>query len=135
MQERPNKSALLAAIARFLSEEARPALSDPRLAFRALIAANLAGIVAAELASEGDHVAAELTRARSVLGETSMPLPQRAEVRRAELVEANRRLAAFLKSNAPAPDDLTRIHDHLMQTLQAKLAVDNPRFDLSREIE
>jgi hypothetical protein len=135
MQDRPNRLALLQAIARFVNEEARPALTDPRLNFRALIAANLATIVASELTSEDAHVTAELARANALLGDTSMPLPHRVEGRTRLLAETNRRLARLLREGAPSAEDLVRIHDHLMQTLREKLSVDNPRFDTSFEIE
>ncbi len=65
MQERPDKQVLLTAIARFLVEEARPALADPRLNFRALIAAHLASVVASELTSDEETVTRELARLRA----------------------------------------------------------------------
>jgi len=135
MQDRPDKRALLGAIARFLQEEARPALADPRLAFRALIAANLATIVAAEVASEGADAEAELAGARALLGLTqASPMPPREE-QRAALAAANARLAALLRDGAPSRDDVRRIRAHLITSLQARLAVDNPRFDTSLVIE
>jgi hypothetical protein len=154
MQERPNKLVLLTAIARFLNEEARPALADPRLAFRALIAANLASIVASEMMSDDDHLMSELTRLRALFRETEgqdekgqdpkgpdaagAPIPERTDARRAAVLELNTRLARALRAAAGADAgalDQASVAAHLRATLRDKLAVDNPRFDTARVIE
>jgi hypothetical protein len=135
MQDRPNKLVLLTAIARFLNEEARPALTDPRLGFRALIAANLASIVASELVTDEDHAADELLRLRAIFGVTGSPLPARPRDRHAEASEWNARLAKLLQSGAPTDAELEKIRAHVLQTLRDKLSVDNPRFETSMEIE
>jgi hypothetical protein len=136
MQERPNKLALLMAIGRFLMEEVRPALSDPRLAFRALIAANLASVVASELGSDDAHVTAELERLRGLFpdGPVAAALPD-FDARRAALADANTRFAAWLRDGAATDDELARAAEALRQTLREKLSVDNPRFDTSLDIE
>src|SRR5580692_116344 len=59
MQNRPDKTALLEAVARFLATEVKPAITDPNLAFRVLVAANLAAVVAAEVATEEAQEEAE----------------------------------------------------------------------------
>ena len=135
MQDRPNKLVLLTAIARFLNEEARPALSDPRLAFRALIAANLASIVASELMTDDDQVAGELVRLRAIFGDTNDELPARPHDRHTELSLLNQRLSKLLHGGSPNDAELAQIRAHVMQTLRDKLTVDNPRFDTSMEIE
>jgi hypothetical protein len=135
MQDRPNKLVLLTAIARFLNEEARPALSDPRLSFRALIAANLASVVASELMTDEDHIAGELVRLRAIFGDTKGELPPRPHDRHTELAALNLRLAKLLRSGSPTEAELTQIRAHVMQTLRDKLSVDNPRFDTNMEIE
>ena len=134
MQERPNKLALLMAISRFLVDDVRPALSDPRLSFRALIAANLAGIVASELASEDAHVTRELDRLRAIFPEVA-PAPASFEDRRALLAALNGRLAKTLREAETAPAEITRIARLLRETLHDKLSIDNPRFDTSLDIE
>ena len=58
MQDRPSKEALLDAVATFLLEKVRPAIADPGLGFRVLIAANLASVAASEIRSEGTQDAA-----------------------------------------------------------------------------
>ncbi len=136
MQERPNKLVLLTAIARFLMEEARPALSDPRLAFRALIAANLASVVASELASAPESVARDLARLRPLFPDVADGgAAESFETRRALVAELNARLARHLRDEAPSVDETARIAAVLRESLREKLAVDNPRFDTSLEIE
>ncbi len=136
MQERPNKLVLLTAIARFLNEEARPALADPRLAFRALIAANLASIVASEMMTDDDHLTSELSRLRAIFSDDAAVagIPERTDARRAAVLELNARLARALRAE-DTTIDAKRVADHLRETLKDKLSVDNPRFDTARVIE
>ncbi len=137
MQERPNKLVLLSAIARFLVEDARPALSDPRLAFRALIAANLATIVASELSTDAEATRAELARLRALFPDAP-PVGESADGERDEreqVVALTERLARRLREESPGQDEVARIAAALRESLREKLAVDNPRFDTSPEIE
>jgi hypothetical protein len=140
MQERPNKLVLLSAIARFLVEDARPALSDPRLAFRALIAANLASIVASELSSDAEATRSELARLRALFPDAP-PAGESLDGERGERDERDQvlalteRLARRLREESPGEDELARIAAALRESLREKLAVDNPRFDTSPEIE
>jgi hypothetical protein len=140
MQERPSKLVLLSAIARFLVEDARPALSDPRLAFRALIAANLASIVASELSSDAEATRSELTRLRALFPDAppagESPEGEHGEQDpRDQVVALTERLARRLREESPGQDELARIAAALRESLREKLAVDNPRFDTSPEIE
>lgn len=136
MQERPNKLALLAAISRFLIEEARPALADPRLNFRALIAAHLANVVASELASDEGAVTRDLARLRPFFPDPSLvPASESLDDRRALLADMNARLAARLREKTPHPAELAEIAAALRESLREKLAIENPRFDTSLEIE
>jgi Domain of unknown function (DUF6285) len=138
MQERPNKLVLLTAIARFLMEEVRPALSEPRLAFRALIAANLASVVASELASDSEVVARDLERLAPLLPDAADAREEADpsfESQRARVADLNARLASGLRDGGVADDDLARVAAVLRDSLREKLAVDNPRFDTSLDIE
>ncbi len=137
MQERPNKLVLLTAIARFLNEEARPALADPRLAFRALIAANLASIVASEMMTDDDHLLGELTRLRAIFEDADpvAPVPARTDERREAVAALNVRLARALRDDTLPEAAVARVAAHLQETLRDKLSVDNPRFDTARTIE
>jgi hypothetical protein len=135
MQERPNKLVLLTALARFLVEEVRPALSDPRLAFRALIAANLASVVASELASDDGAVTRDLDRLRPLLPEVGELADDSFESRRARVAELSDRLAARLRDDDLSPEEAARVATALRDSLREKLAIDNPRFDTSLDIE
>jgi hypothetical protein len=135
MQERPNKLVLLTALARFLMEEVRPALSDPRLAFRALIAANLASVVASELASDEGAVTRDLERLAPLFDDVELLADDSFESRRAAVADLNARLAARLREGALSADETARVADVLRDSLREKLAIDNPRFDTSLDIE
>ena len=133
MQDRPDKLALLQSIARFLVEEARPAMQDPRLNFRTLIAANLAHIVASELSTDDEHVKRELARLRGVVPDVGDGPTH--ELRREALLEANARLANWFREGEPDDADVAKVAGILRETLKDKLSVDNPRFDTSLDIE
>jgi len=137
MQERPNKLVLLSAIARFLVEDARPALSDPRLAFRALIAANLASIVASELSTDVEATRTELARLRALFPDAP-PAGESLDGerdQRDQVLALTARLARRLREESPGEDEVARIAAAFRESLREKLAVDNPRFDTSPEIE
>jgi hypothetical protein len=135
MQERPNKLVLLAAISRFLVEEARPALADPRLSFRALIAAHLASVVASELTSDEDAVTREIARLGRLFPDAAPPETGSLDARRAFAIALNVRLAAELRESTHAAAELAEIAAVLRESLREKLAIENPRFDTSLTIE
>jgi hypothetical protein len=134
MQERPDKLVLLGAISRFLVEEVRPALTDSRLNFRALIAAHLAHVVATEIGSDEATLTREMARLQPFFPDVPAP-GESFEARRAFVAELNRRLAAMLREEAPADAELARIAAVLRESLREKLAIENPRFDVALDIE
>jgi hypothetical protein len=135
MQNRPDKATLLEAVARFLATEVKPAIADPALAFRVLVAANLAAVVAAEVMTEEAQEQAELERLRGLLGAEGAPLPGSAAARKAEIRERNRALVALVGSAALGEADAQRIRDHVMLTLRGELLAQSPKFDTSLDIE
>jgi hypothetical protein len=134
MQERPDKLVLLAAISRFLVEEVRPALSDPRLNFRALIAAHLAHVVATEIGSDEAAVTRELGRLLPLFPDVAPP-GEAFPARRALLADLSARLAARLRDGAFSAGETKAIAAMLRESLGEKLEIENPRFDLAMEIE
>src|SRR5205814_252128 len=68
MQDRPTSTELLAAVREFLQREIVPTLGDHRQKFRALIAANVLGVVERELAGEEERLRAEWARLGALLG-------------------------------------------------------------------
>jgi hypothetical protein len=132
MQERPNKLVLLNAISRFLVEEVRPALTDPRLNFRALIAAHLASVVASELSSDEESVTRELARLGRIFPDAAPPPTGSLDARRAYAAELNARLATELREGTRPAAEIANL---LRESLREKLAIENPRFDTSLTIE
>lgn len=133
MQDRPEKEVLLDALANFLIQQVRPAVSDPGLNFRVLIAANIAMQVAAEIRGEETQDAAELTRLRELLAD--VPVSGELSTRSGQLAATkalNQALAERLKAGTI---DFAKATEHLKQTLIEKLGVNNPRFDTALEIE
>ncbi|MCC6551480.1 MAG: hypothetical protein IT372_00475 [Polyangiaceae bacterium] len=135
MQDRPDKLALLGAIARVLERDVRPALKDPGLSFRALVAAHLATTLAAEIEAEDDIEAAELSRLRALLPDSAGPdeVPETRASRRRERLRLRRELARRIRARALDDQQRARAFAHVMQTLREDLRVYNRKFDTSAE--
>jgi hypothetical protein len=137
MQNRPDRVSLLLAIARFLEKDVRPALArETGLAFRALVAANLAAIVAGETAFEDALLDGELGRLRALLPD--VPMDESALVRAAGKREAilrlNRELAARIRARSVSREARFALLPHLQTTLKDELAITNPRFDTTADV-
>jgi len=141
VQQRPDKAALLDAVAQFLISEVYPALPDKKLNFRVLIAANLANVVSAELKSEEARASSELARLEALLPEgltgelEKPPGALTGEARAQALTVLNRALSEGIRKRRFSPETLKQIQAHLKQTLTDTLSVVNPRFDTSPIIE
>ena len=135
MQTRPDQSTLLEAVATFLLEEVTPKLKDDKaLAFRLMIAANLANVVATELRTQDDRFSHEARRLKGLLhgaGDESKLWSSRTHERLDALTALERDLAQRLRSGRVKIDD--KVIDHLVQTTKDTLGAVNPRFDLSDE--
>lgn len=139
MQDAPTKETLLLAVAKFLMTEVRPAVTDPRLSFRLLIAANLAGIVAQECAGEDEQNRAELARLAAIFTDLAADTPGAASLppRTKDLqaiARGNARLAKGIRDGSLDPKPGGPVFQHVKQTLTEKLAIDNPRFDAKRDL-
>ena len=135
MQYRPDRLRLLLAVGDFLEQDVRPALDDPAMGFRVLIAANLCRIVAGELMTEPAHDASELKGLAALLPDLDVPDAPDPEQRRAAIARGNAMLAERLREGQVESRDLPAVREHLWRTLCDRLSVSNPRFDTSREIE
>ena len=100
-----------------------------------LIAANLAMVVASEIRSEEGQNAAELGRLRDLLPDVVVPSDQTMEGSRKAIATLNAALAERLRSGAFDAPAFARATAHVKQTLMEKLAVNNPRFETSLDIE
>jgi uncharacterized protein YlxW (UPF0749 family) len=136
MQDAPTKETLLLALAKFIMTDVRPAVSDSRLSFRLLIAANLAGIVAQECAGEDEQNRAEIARLAALfpeLAELQKEVPPRAAQVRA-MADGNAKLAKDIAAGALDVTPGGPTFAHVKQTLIEKLQIDNPRFDARRDL-
>lgn len=121
LDERPTAVELVAAVADFLEREVQPTL-DGRLAFHTKVAANALRIVERELTSGPGAAAADLARLRQLTGTDG------------DLATLNAVLAQRIRSGElPAGDPALRTH--LVRSVLARIAVDNPRYPSIREAE
>jgi uncharacterized protein DUF6285 len=119
LDERPTAAELVAAVADFLERAVQPTL-DGRLAFHTKVAANALRIVERELTSGPSAAAAEHARLRELTG-TEGALPT------LNAVLAQRIRAGDLSVDDPA------LRDHLVRSVLARIAIDNPRYPSLRE--
>jgi hypothetical protein len=126
MQDKPTSIELLEALAAFLREEVAPRV-DGGLRFKAIVGANVAGIVAREIALGPAADRDELARLTSLLGDDAAsggPQDVATEVRRLSF-ELCRRIDAGDGDDGPWRRALL---DHLRRTVDAKLSIDSPRI-------
>jgi hypothetical protein len=138
MQNRPDKAALLDAVARFLEREIKPLVKDPSLSFRVLIAANLCQLVGAEIQMEDPATDAELDRLAALLPDVEIDLArarQSREGRQKALLLLGTELCARIERGALAADPGSEAWEHVMTTLRGELLTSSPRFDTSPDIE
>ena len=129
MQNRPDHSTLLDAIAGFLMADLVPKLeADKALQFRVLIAANLATVVAGELRTRTARFASEAARLSALLGNPNVPTDD------AALEALNRQLATALRQHTLSPAQLQGTLDHLLATARETLEVTNPRFEQAEDL-
>jgi hypothetical protein len=124
MQNRPDHSTLLDAVASFLMADLVPKLeADKALQFRVLIAANLATVVAGELRTHSTRLSAETERLQALLS-----------AKDSDAEAMNRQLASALRKNELSQVQLDKALEHLLATAKETLEVTNPRFELNEEL-
>ena len=123
MQDRPSAAELAQAVREFIETEALPEIDDPRLRFRALVAANGLGILERELALGASLVRREVGSLARLLGHAD-PLPDDLDELRRRASDLNRELALRIRADA-APDGSLA---HLLATVTDKLRVASPRY-------
>jgi len=125
VNDRPTAEELLGALERFLREQVVPVLDGPRR-FHARVAANVAGIVAREIARGDADLRAEWAGLAGLLGREG-PAPPDAGALRAAVEDANRELVRRIRAGAAdAGPWRADVIAHLKQTVAAKLAVSLP---------
>jgi len=133
MQDRPAAGELLAAVRQFLQGELAPTLGDPRQRFRALIAANVLGIVERELAGEEERLRAEWVRLGALLGDDGQigegTAPATTQDLRAGVDARKRELCGRIRAGE-ADDGPWRgeVLAYARWAVEEKLRVSNPRY-------
>jgi hypothetical protein len=119
MQDLPDRNVLLQAVAGFLHQDVVPQVADRALAFRLRIAAHLVATVARELLVE----------------EAPPPAGEGRDLRHAAIRGATDRLVEQARTADPDSDAALALRRLVQADLRAKLAVINPGFDLSPDVE
>lgn len=126
MQDKPTAIEMLEALEVFLREEVAPKM-EGGLRFKALVGANVAGIVAREIALGPGQDRVQLARLKALLHEDAAAGGEddvAAEVRDLSR-ELCRRIDAGDADSGPWRDEVLA---HLRACVAEKLAVDNPRL-------
>lgn len=138
MQDSPSTRDLITAVAQFLQIEIAPTLTDHRLKFRALVAANVLTIIGRELEMSDTQLQAERERLHQVFSlATILPSPYGRGAGgegidgngRAETEQLTRDLARLIRAGKAEEG---AFHDavfaHIEQTVIEKLEIANPKF-------
>jgi hypothetical protein len=128
MNDRPTAAELIAATRQFLESELIPTLTDARLRFQTLVAANVLSIVERELHAEEEHLLGEWQRLAELL-KLNREAPQRLAALRQGVREANEELCRRIRQGTfderPCFLALSR---QLRQIVERKLEIANPRY-------
>jgi len=124
VQDKPTAEELLEALAQFLEAEVIPAF-EGRGRFHAIVAANVARIVAREIQLAPEHAKREYAALCDLLGKTPTdPAPTQAT-----LAQLNAELCERIEDGAADRGDYRRkVLDFLRSAVAAKLAIDNPKM-------
>ena len=123
MQDRPHAAELAQAVREFIETEVLPEIDDPRLRFRALVAANGLGILEREIALGVPLVRREVESLGRLLGHAHPP-PEDLEELRRRAVDLNRELVLRVRAGNAPEGTLA----HLVATVADKLRVASPRY-------
>ncbi len=134
MQDRPDKTVLLQAVAELLGRDVLPAVTDKALAFRVRIAAHLLAGVAREVQDEPAADAAHLTALQTALG-VQTNLPEAPEALRGAIRTAQATLCEHIRSAELSSEDQHHLRGLVRGPLGLRATTGNPRFSLAPEIE
>ena len=123
MQDRPDAAELAEAVREFIETEILPGIDDPRLRFRALVAANALSILERELTIGAPLVRREVESLARLLGRDG-PIPDDTEALRQWASDLNRELARRIRAGETPEGTLA----HLVATVADKLRVASPRY-------
>ena len=123
MQDRPSASELAEAVREFIETEILPTIDDPRLRFRAIVAANGLGILEREFALGAPLVRREVGALTRLLGYADLVPDDPGELRR-RATDLNRELTRRIRAGDTPEGTLV----HLLATVADKLRVASPRY-------
>lgn len=127
MQDRPEASALLDAIADFLLKEVLPAVRESdALAYKTLVSWNMLGVVSRELKDAEPLLNAEIERLGRYL-QKEVPLAATSREKMVLAAALNGELAAKIRSEKILPGD-REVSGLVRAALTEKLQIANPRF-------
>ena len=128
MNDRPTAPELIQAVLGFLEAELVPSLSDPRLRFHTLVAANVLNIALRELSGEEKQLREEWQLLAPLLGEAAEGPSCEEELRRG-VRRLNEQLCAAIRSGAfDEAAELAALAALLRRLVVRKLEVANPRY-------
>lgn len=130
MQDAPDKTVLLGAIAKFLAESVVPAIDDRALSFRVRIAAHTLGGLMREVHGEENLDASELA---ALTGDDPIDMP--ASARKAAIRAARQAVVHQIRDPDTSETELAHLRAVLRNLEGAKAILGQPRFDLSDRIE
>ncbi|HMC88285.1 MAG TPA: DUF6285 domain-containing protein [Gemmataceae bacterium] len=128
MNDRPNTAELIAAARVYLEQELIPTLTDARLRFQTLVAANVLAIAERDLATEEAHLAEEW-RLLSKLLNVADTAPDQLSALRHGVLEKNRLLCqSILAGDFDEKSKFLELCRQLRVIVERKLEVANPRY-------
>ena len=123
MQDRPLAAELAEAVREFIETEILPGIDDPRLRFRALVAANALSILERELTIGAPLARREVESLARLLGRGD-PVPDDVDGLRQWASDLNTELARRIRAGETPAGTLA----HLVATAADKLRVASPRY-------
>jgi hypothetical protein len=128
MNDRPTAAELVAAARHYLETELIPTLTDQRLRFQTLVAANVLGIAEREWATEAEHLLEEWRLLAEVLNLPGTP-PERLADLQQEVRNWNGALCERIRQgDFDGPAVFLALARQLRRTVERKLEVANPRY-------
>ena len=128
MNDRPTAAELVAATRQYLEGQLIPTLSDARLRFQTLVAANVLAIVERELQTEEEQLLREWQWLGELL-EPKGPAPQRLAALRQSVREGNEELCRRIRRGAfDERSCFLSLSRQLRQVVERKLEIANPRY-------
>ena len=128
MHDRPTAAELLSAVRQFLETELLPGLTDARLRFQTLVAANVLAIAEREVGTEDQHLREEWDWLAGLLLLTQPGPEATAELRRAVRAANVQLCSEIRKGHFDEPGEFLSVLRALRKGVLRKLEVANPRF-------